>query len=80
LIGPASQGFTTWAAAQPLATELGSKVTYPNSSLDITGPGEESGTFDSFVELVLTAIATERGATGAGMLAASSGRSGDVTS
>jgi phosphate transport system substrate-binding protein len=61
LIGPESQGFTTWAAAQPLATELGSKVTYPNSSLDITGPGEESGTFDSFVELVLTAIATERG-------------------
>ena len=61
LIGPESQGFTTWAAAQPLATELGSKVTYPNSSLDITGPGEESGTFDSFVELVLTGIATERG-------------------
>ena len=52
LIGPESQGFTTWAAAQPLATELGSKVTYPNSSLDITGPGEESGTFDSFVELM----------------------------
>jgi phosphate transport system substrate-binding protein len=61
LIGPESQGFTTWAAAQPLATELGSKVIYPNSSLDITGPGEESGTFDSFVELVLAGIATERG-------------------
>ena len=62
LIGPESQGFTTWDAAQPLATELGSKVTYPaGAALDITGPGEESGTFDSFVELVITGIATERG-------------------
>jgi phosphate transport system substrate-binding protein len=61
LIGPESQGFTTWDAAQPLATELGSAVTYPSASLDITGPGEESGTFDSFVELALGGIAEERG-------------------
>jgi phosphate transport system substrate-binding protein len=61
LIGPESQGFTTWDAAQSLATELGSKVTYPKASLDITGPGEESGTFDSFVELALAGIAGERG-------------------
>jgi phosphate transport system substrate-binding protein len=61
LIGPESQGFATWDAAQPLATELGSTVTYPNASLDIAGPGEESGTFDSFVELVLGDIAEERG-------------------
>lgn len=61
LIGPESQGFTTWKAAQPLATELGSSVTYPDSSLDITGPGEESGTFDSFVELAIGGIAGDRG-------------------
>jgi phosphate transport system substrate-binding protein len=61
LIGPESQGFATWDAAQPLATELGSTITYPNASLDITGPGEESGTFDSFVELALGDIAEERG-------------------
>lgn len=61
LIGPESQGFTTWDAAQPLATELGSKLTYPNASLDVSGPGEESGTFDSFVELAIGGIAEERG-------------------
>jgi phosphate transport system substrate-binding protein len=61
LVGPESQGFTTWKAAQPLATELGSTVTYPDSSLDITGPGEESGTFDSFVELAIAGIAGDRG-------------------
>jgi phosphate transport system substrate-binding protein len=61
LIGPESQGFSTWSAAQPLATELGSTVTYPNASLDITGPGEESGTFDSFVELAIGGIAGDRG-------------------
>jgi phosphate transport system substrate-binding protein len=60
LIGPESQGFATWDAAQPLATELGSKLTYPKASLDITGPGEESGTFDSFVELVIKPTADAR--------------------
>jgi phosphate transport system substrate-binding protein len=61
LIGPESTGVDTWAAAQPLATELGSTLTYPDASLDITGPGEESGTFDSFVELVFGDIAEARG-------------------
>jgi phosphate transport system substrate-binding protein len=61
LIGPESTGVDTWAAAQPLATELGSTLTYPDASLDITGPGEESGTFDSFVELVFGDIAGARG-------------------
>ncbi len=61
LIGPESTGVDTWVAAQPLATELGSTLTYPDASLDITGPGEESGTFDSFVELVFGDIAEARG-------------------
>jgi phosphate transport system substrate-binding protein len=61
LVGPESTGLTTWDAAQPLAAELGSTVTFPAASLDITGPGEESGTFDSFVELVIAGIAEDRG-------------------
>lgn len=61
LIGPESTGFAKWSDAQALGTELGTKLTYPDASLDITGPGEESGTFDSFVELVIAGIAGDRG-------------------
>jgi phosphate transport system substrate-binding protein len=53
LVGPESQGFSTWADAQELATELGSSTELPDAPLDITAPGEESGTYDSFVELVI---------------------------
>jgi phosphate transport system substrate-binding protein len=61
LIGPESTGFATWSDAAPLAKELGSNTTFPEGDLAITGPGEESGTFDSFVELAITPIAQERG-------------------
>lgn len=61
LIGPESTGYATWSDAQALATQLGSNTTFPDGDLTITGPGEESGTFDSFVELALAGIATERG-------------------
>jgi phosphate transport system substrate-binding protein len=61
LIGPESTGFAKWSDGQAIATELGSTTTFPDATLEITGPGEESGTFDSFVELVITAIAEERG-------------------
>ena len=61
LIGPESTGFAKWSDAQALGTELGTKLTYPDASVDITGPGEESGTFDSFVELVIAGIAGDRG-------------------
>lgn len=60
LLGPESTGFTTWSAAQALATELGSTVTFPNKKLSVTAPGEESGTYDSFVELVLEPVAKTR--------------------
>ena len=43
-----------------MAKELGSKVTYPTTGLDVYGPGEESGTYDSFVELALEPIAKKR--------------------
>jgi phosphate transport system substrate-binding protein len=58
LLGPDSEGFDNWQDAVPLAEELGSTNTdqYPDAPLDITAPGEESGTFDSFVELGLQPI------------------------
>ena len=63
LVGPESQGFTQWSAANPLAAELGQSkaAPFPNLPLVITAPGEESGTYDSFVEIVLEDIAEERG-------------------
>ena len=63
LAGPESQGFQRWSDASQLATQLGdSKATpFPDLALSITGPGEESGTYDSFVEIVLEDIAEARG-------------------
>lgn len=61
LVGPESQGFTNWKQAEPLARALGSKTTYPDAPLAVNGPGEESGTFDSFVEIVIEKIAKARG-------------------
>lgn len=63
LVGPESEGFDTWADASDLGAELGgTHAPYPDAPLVITAPGEESGTYDTFVELVLEDIAGERGA------------------
>ena len=64
LIGPESTGFAKWSDGAAIAKELGSNTVLPDADLTITGPGEESGTFDSFVELAITPIATERGQEG----------------
>jgi ABC-type phosphate transport system substrate-binding protein len=61
LVGPESAGFATWADGQEIATALGSTTTFPDVPLSITAPGEESGTFDSFVELVIAGPAEARG-------------------
>ncbi len=61
LTGPESTGFDTWAKAAPIATELGSSTALPDAPLAITGPGEESGTYDTFVELVIAKTAEARG-------------------
>lgn len=61
LIGPESQGIDRWADAQDLAAELGSTTELPDAPLDIVGPGEESGTFASFVELVIEEFNEDRG-------------------
>ena len=62
LLGPESEGLGTWAEASDLGDEIGAPNagSYPDGPLEITAPGEESGTFDSFVELVLEGIAEER--------------------
>jgi phosphate transport system substrate-binding protein len=60
LVGPEAEGDESWSDAQALATELGSSTTLPDEPLDLTGPGEESGTYDSFVELALEPTAEQR--------------------
>jgi phosphate transport system substrate-binding protein len=60
LVGPESEGFKNWKDGQALATELGSTTTLPDAPLAISGPGEESGTYDYFVEQIVTPIATTR--------------------
>ena len=63
LIGAESEGFDNWSDADELATELGStSVPLPDLSLVVYGPGEESGTYDSFVEFAIADLAEERGA------------------
>lgn len=70
LLGPESEGFDSWSDANDLAAELegelgdefgASHAPYPDAALDPTAPGEESGTFDSFVEIVIEDIADARG-------------------
>ena len=51
LLGPESQGFASWSDANALVAELGGAGTLPDAPLDVTAPGEESGTYDAFVEL-----------------------------
>ena len=61
LVGPESEGFESWSDANELAAEVGGTGNFPDAPLEITAPGEESGTYDSFVEIVLEGIAEERG-------------------
>ncbi len=60
LAGPESEGFSKWTDAQALATELGSDTEFPDENLVVTAPGAESGTFDSFIELVTSGVAEAR--------------------
>ena len=53
LVGPESEGFDQWSDGSEIASALGSDTELPDAPLDIFGPGEESGTYDSFVEIVI---------------------------
>jgi len=67
LLGLESQNFANWSDADALAGELASldgfgdsHAPYPDVPLDVTAPGEESGTYDTFVEFAISKIAGER--------------------
>ncbi len=61
LVGPESAGFETWAAANELSGTVGGATDLPDAPLVISAPGTESGTYDSFVEIVIEDIADEQG-------------------
>jgi phosphate transport system substrate-binding protein len=61
LFGPEADHVNTWQDAQALAAELGSTTRLPDMRLQITAPGEESGTYDSFLELALHDLIEQRG-------------------
>ena len=52
LIGVEAQGIKSWSEASTVAGELGSTTALPELGLKVVGPGPESGTYDSFVEIV----------------------------
>jgi phosphate transport system substrate-binding protein len=51
LFGPESDGIDTWNGADDLAKQVGGNGGFPDAPLEITAPGEESGTYDAFIEL-----------------------------
>ena len=53
LVGVESTGFDSWADANDLNAELGGSGPFDDAELEIFAPGEESGTFDSFIEIAL---------------------------
>jgi phosphate transport system substrate-binding protein len=61
LISEEAFGFESWADANALTAEWGG-TEFPDARLELFGPGEESGTFDSFGEIVIESVA--KGKTG----------------
>lgn len=60
LLGPESEGFSSWADAAELGAEVGAAGPFPDADLTVFGPGEESGTYDTFVEFAIEDLAEER--------------------
>ncbi len=60
LVGPEAQGIDRWDDAEDVASELGSTTSLPDQRLVLTGPGEESGTYDAFISIVLETAAEPR--------------------
>jgi phosphate transport system substrate-binding protein len=56
LLSLEAQGFGSWADANALTGLWGGQV-FADVGLDVYGPGEESGTFDSFTEIVIEGVA-----------------------
>ncbi len=55
LLSDEAIGFGSWSDANALTSEW-SGTEFPNAPLDVFGPGEESGTFDSFNEIVIESV------------------------
>ena len=63
LISEEATGFESWADGNALLSAMGSEASgLADAPLDVFGPGEESGTFDSFGEIVIEGVA--KGKTG----------------
>lgn len=58
---PSRSGSPTGRTHRRSRPSLGSTTTFPDAPLTITAPGEESGTYDFFVEEVIAPIAEARG-------------------
>ena len=56
LVGIEATGFDSWADANRLNAELGGTGPFGDGELEIFAPGEESGTFDSFIEIALEGV------------------------
>ncbi|MFT5203116.1 MAG: phosphate transport system substrate-binding protein [Candidatus Aldehydirespiratoraceae bacterium] len=61
LISEEAFGSDNWADANTITADWGGTV-FPDAALDIFAPGQESGTYDSFAEIVLESVA--KGKTG----------------
>lgn len=61
ITSPEATGFGNWSDANELNIEVGGAGDLPDAPLTITAPGEESGTFASFIEIVLEDTLEERG-------------------
>lgn len=51
IFGPESEGIDSTTEANALSTKVGGAGDMPAQDLEITAPGEESGTYDAFIEL-----------------------------
>jgi phosphate transport system substrate-binding protein len=60
LFGPESEGFETWSDADDLAQEVGGNAGFPDLPLQIVAPGDESGTYGSFIDIAIADLAEER--------------------
>jgi phosphate transport system substrate-binding protein len=60
LVGVEATGFSKWSDANSLNAEIGGTGPFPEGDLEIFAPGEESGTFDSFIEIALEDVWEER--------------------
>lgn len=65
IFGVESDEIRSWEDVAAFASELGSDTeTWPSGDLSITAPGDESGTYDSFVEIVLEDVQDARAEAG----------------